>query len=89
MRYARGTMTRNTLRTSFLIRFWHQRAGSTQEESSWRAQITHVQSGEYGYVDDLSSLIAFMERWTGTLANGQSSAPFPSSVPKVEDADER
>ncbi len=84
MGYARGTMTRNILRASFLIRFWRKRAAQTSDEDSWRAQITHVQSGEHSYVDDLPSLIAFMEQWTGVLAKDQSSMPPPSSQKSTE-----
>jgi len=55
-------------RHSFLIRIWRQPTPfDVTAMGGWRAYIQHIQSGEGRYIDDIPSLIAFFEQWTGTL----------------------
>ncbi|NOX60571.1 MAG: hypothetical protein GXP42_01270 [Chloroflexi bacterium] len=68
-------------RASFLIRIWREpRAFDADERGVWRAHIQHVQSGESRYVDDLMSLIAFLEEWSGALQNDAR----PNNISKGE-----
>jgi len=60
-------------RDTFLVRIWREPAPFQSEAiGAWRAHIQHVQSGESRYVDDIASLIAFFEQWTGALHEDDS-----------------
>ena len=62
-------------RDSFLVRIWRvSTAFDADDPGMWRAYVQHVQSGESRYVDDLDSLLAFFEQWTGVLQDQSSSS---------------
>lgn len=46
---------------SFVVRIW-------REGSGWRAWVQHARSGETNCVQDIASLLAFIERWLGKLS---------------------
>ena len=62
------TISSRHRRDTFLVRIWREPVSLPSGAiEGWRAHIQHVQSGESRYVDDIASLIAFFEQWTGVL----------------------
>ncbi len=63
-------------RDAFLVRIWRESSPfQSGTAKGWRAYVQHVQSGESRYVNDLASLIAFFEKWTGALREDDSRPP--------------
>ncbi len=48
---------------SFIIRIWWERR--SQESAVWRGQIIHVQTGQSRFLQNESTLIGFIRRWSG------------------------
>jgi len=60
---------------SFVIRIWREEAHPGQPDAPWRARVQHTRSGEVANVQDLESLVAFLERWMGGLSPGGQPRP--------------
>ncbi len=54
----------NTL--TFVVRLWREPDG--EGGVRWRGRVEHVASQEVGYVQDGTTLVRFIERWTGDLS---------------------
>jgi hypothetical protein len=54
--------------STFIVRFWRDRSG---DESRWRGQIQHVQSGESASCLDLETIVDFIQR-LGVMTNALS-----------------
>lgn len=61
---------------SFVIRIWREDTRAGEFGAPWRARVQHTRSGEAVSVQDLDSLIAFLERWMGSLS-AEREAPAP------------
>lgn len=64
--------------SSFVIRIWREEAHPGQPNAPWRAHVLHTRSGEAVSVQDLDGLVAFLERWIGTLSPDSQSTPVRS-----------
>jgi len=61
---------------SFVIRIWREETRAGEPGAPWRARLQHTRSGEVISVQDLDSLVAFLERWMGSLS-AKSDPPAP------------
>lgn len=53
---------------SFVLRiWWEQNNARADGPPHWRAWVQHVHSGEAAYVQDVATLLAFIERRAGQL----------------------
>ncbi len=50
---------------SFVVRIWWIRP--SEMIPRWRGQVIHTQTRQSVYVEDIDSLISFLEHWTGKL----------------------
>ncbi len=57
---------------TFIVRLWREEAETGGRR--WRGRVEHVASQEVGYVEDATSLVEFIQRWTGDLSR---------SIPRV------
>jgi hypothetical protein len=64
--------------SSFVIRIWREEAHPGQPDAPWRAHVQHTRSGEVVNVQDLSGLVAFLERWMGKLSSEGQPSTQPS-----------
>ncbi|HEY54069.1 MAG TPA: hypothetical protein G4N94_11490 [Caldilineae bacterium] len=55
-------------RNTFVLRIWREEEDG-REQDAWRGWIQHVRSGKEVYVQDLLSLIHFVEQRTGRLTD--------------------
>lgn len=55
-------------RASFVLRIWREEAGAAGGQPRWRAWVQHVRSRETVYVQDVASLLEFIEHWAGELS---------------------
>jgi hypothetical protein len=46
--------------SSFIVRVWIEETAEETSQATWRGSITHVQSGEEGYLEDLDEIAAFI-----------------------------
>lgn len=47
---------------SFVVRIWRE-----ESVPGWRGWVQHARSGDAAFIRNLEDLVAFFERWTGTL----------------------
>ena len=52
---------------SFVIRMWHEKAATTQENEEWRSWIKHVQSGKQVFFRDPADVVAFINECSGSI----------------------
>ncbi len=57
----------NQPNVSFILRIWWEEEEAGGGRHFWRGWVQHVRSGESTYVQDLESLLDFIERWAGRL----------------------
>ena len=58
---------------SFVVRIWWERMD--QGQVYWRGEVVHSLSRQSIFFDNLSTLVAFLERWVGgELWSGENSA---------------
>ncbi len=50
---------------SFVVRIWWETPANMTPK--WRGQVIHSHTQQSQYVEDISSLIDFFERWSGKL----------------------
>jgi hypothetical protein len=60
--------SRQTL--TFVVRLW--RETDAEGHARWRGRVEHVASQEVGYVEDVTGVARFIERWTGEPATVQT-----------------
>jgi hypothetical protein len=46
---------------SFLVRLWHQRDDKVNS-SNWRAEVEHIQTGQYWEFDNVNELLHFLRQ---------------------------
>lgn len=55
---------------TFVIRLWRETDAGGHD--LWRGRVEHVASQEVGYVEDVSGVVGFIERWTREPATAQA-----------------
>ena len=48
---------------TFVVRLWCET--NAEGHAHWRGRVEHVASQEVGYVEDVTGMVSFIERWTG------------------------
>jgi hypothetical protein len=55
---------------TFVVRLWHET--DTEGHARWRGRVEHVASQEVGYVEDVTGVASFIERWTREPATART-----------------
>ncbi len=50
---------------SFVVRIWWETSANLTPK--WRGQVIHTHTQQSRFVDDISSLLDFFERWSGMI----------------------
>lgn len=52
---------------TFVVRLW--REAGARDGSCWRGRVEHVGTQEVGYVEDVTGVSRFIQRWTQPVEN--------------------
>jgi hypothetical protein len=72
-------------RHSFVIRIWLEESAEETGRTNWRGHITHVQSGQRKYFNELADVQSFIITYLRLLgAEDQSHRPLASWLRRIQ-----